>query len=108
MIHLFKTLRPGQSRGVPYLAPVIEPLKQLGRYTEAEIMAAVISGMFTVFVKSESGGAGLSPMEPTSEVGGSASDDDFKLASGAILNLARGRRSRRPTPGGRIRRSTRS
>ena len=30
VIHLFKTLRPGQSRGVPYLAPVIEPLKQLG------------------------------------------------------------------------------
>ena len=99
VIHLFKTLRPGQSRGVPYLAPVIEPLKQLGRYTEAEIMAAVISGMFTVFVKSESGGAGLSPMEPTSEVGGSASDDDFKLASGAILNLARGEEIQTANPG---------
>jgi lambda family phage portal protein len=47
VIHLFKMLRPGQSRGVPYLAPVIEPLKQLDRYTEAEIMAAVVSGMFT-------------------------------------------------------------
>jgi lambda family phage portal protein len=90
VIHLFKTLRPGQSRGVPYLAPVIEPLKQLDRYTEAEIMAAVVSGMFTVFVKSETGGTGLSPMEPANEVGGSLGDDDFKLASGAILNLAKG------------------
>ena len=90
VIHLFKPLRPGQNRGVPYLSPVIEPLKQLDRYTEAEVMAAVIAGMFTVFVKSETGGTGLSPMEPTSEIGGKATDDDFKLASGAILNLARG------------------
>jgi lambda family phage portal protein len=90
VIHLFKMLRPGQSRGVPYLAPVIEPLKQLDRYTEAEIMAAVVSGMFTVFVKSETGETGLSPMEPTAETGGKDADDDFKLASGAILNLAKG------------------
>lgn len=44
--------RPAQRRGVPMLAPVIEALKQLSRYSEAELMAAVVSGMFTVFVKS--------------------------------------------------------
>ena len=43
--------RAEQRRGVPILAPVIETIKQLTRYTEAELMAAVISGMFTVFVK---------------------------------------------------------
>jgi lambda family phage portal protein len=56
VLHIFDRLRPGQSRGVPLLAPVIEPLKQLDRYTEAEIMAAVISSMFTVFVKTETAG----------------------------------------------------
>lgn len=90
VIHLFKPVRPGQSRGVPYLAPVIEPLKQIDRYTEAEIMAAVVSGMFTVFVKSESGDVDLNPMAPATETGSAASDEDFKMASGAILNLARG------------------
>lgn len=90
VIHLFKPVRPGQSRGVPYLAPVIEPLKSLDRYTEAEITAAVISGLFTVFVKSETGGTSLNPMAPTTEVGGSDTDEDFKMASGAILNLAKG------------------
>ena len=45
--------RPAQRRGVPFLAPVIEELKQLKRYTDAELMAAVISGFFTVFVKSK-------------------------------------------------------
>jgi lambda family phage portal protein len=50
-LHLFDRQRPGQVRGVPMLAPVIEPLKQLGRYTDAELQAAVISAAFAVFVK---------------------------------------------------------
>jgi lambda family phage portal protein len=59
VVHIFDRLRPGQSRGVPYLAPVMECLKQLDRYTEAELMGAVVSAMFTVFVKTQ-GGDGLS------------------------------------------------
>ena len=51
VIQLLKKKRPGQTRGVPELAPVIEPLKQLARYTEAEIAAAVVAGAFSVFVK---------------------------------------------------------
>jgi lambda family phage portal protein len=50
---LFDRRRPGQVRGVPKLAAVIEPLKQLGRYTEAELQAAVISGAFSVFITME-------------------------------------------------------
>lgn len=52
VLHLMNRERPGQCRGVPILAPVLEALKQLGRYTEAEITAAVISAMFTVFIQS--------------------------------------------------------
>jgi lambda family phage portal protein len=51
VLHLFERTRPGQTRGVPYLAAVIEPLKQLDRYSDAELQAAVISGAFAVFVK---------------------------------------------------------
>lgn len=51
VIHLYDRKRPGQVRGVPILAPVIEPLKQLARYTEAELQAAVISGAFAIFLK---------------------------------------------------------
>jgi lambda family phage portal protein len=50
VLHLFKPLRPGLKRGVPILAPVIEPLKQLSRYTEAELHAAVVSGLYTLFI----------------------------------------------------------
>jgi lambda family phage portal protein len=86
VLHLFTKLRPGQSRGVPYLAPVIEALKQLARYSEAEIMAAVISSMFTTFVKTETG-EGLGLAQPSTETGAQASDEDYKLAPGAILDL---------------------
>lgn len=99
IIHLFKTLRPGQSRGVPYLAPVIEPLRQLGRYTDAELMAAVVSGMFTVFITTPEGEANLNPMEPTGETGGKTTDDDYKLGNGAMIGLAPGDKIETANPG---------
>jgi lambda family phage portal protein len=46
-----RRLRPGQTRGVPELAPIIEPLKQMTRYSEAEIAAAVNSATLALFTK---------------------------------------------------------
>jgi len=86
VFHIFNRIRPGLTRGVPYLASVIESLKQLDRYTEAEIMAAVVSSMFTVFVKSEDE-EGLAAMTPLDEPSGRKDDGDYKLAPGAILDL---------------------
>lgn len=83
ILHHFKKLRPGQSRGVPYLAPVIEPLKQLGRYSDAELMAAVVSGLFTVFVKTESGQGGLLGADDI--VKSSSGDRQYDLGNGAII-----------------------
>ncbi|MDF3821958.1 phage portal protein [Leptospira sp. 96542] len=51
VLHLFRVLRPGQVRGVPWIAPILEPLKQLDRYTEAELNAAVTNALFSVFIK---------------------------------------------------------
>lgn len=92
VIHLYKVLRPGQSRGVPYLAPVIETLKQLDRYTEAELMAVVISSMFTIFIETEMGGTNLGPMIGDQAVNAAknSSDEDLKLGSGAIVGLRPG------------------
>lgn len=82
--------RPGQTRGVPYLATVIEVLKQVERYGDAELMAAVISAMFTVFIKSDGDplGPGVSPgTDPTS---GQARPPEYKLGAGAIGRLLPG------------------
>jgi lambda family phage portal protein len=87
VLHIYHKRRIGQSRGVPDLAPVIEILKQLGRYTESELAATVISSFFTVFIKSEQT-AGFAPMQPIADIGGSTADKDFKMGSGAMLDLA--------------------
>ena len=85
VLMIYETERAEQYRGVPYLAPVIESLKQLTRYSEAEQMAAVINGFFTVFIKST---------RSTSEIGftGVVDDDDrlgdddrnYELGSGLV------------------------
>ena len=53
VLHVFRKRRPGQTRGVPDLAPVIELARQLGSYTEAEISAAVNAAVYTIFVTSD-------------------------------------------------------
>lgn len=53
VVHVMDSERPDQYRGVSYLAQVIEPLLQLRRYTESELMAAVIESFFTAFIKTE-------------------------------------------------------
>lgn len=53
VVHVMETERPDQYRGVSYLAQVIEPLLQLRRYTESELMAAVVESFFTAFIKTQ-------------------------------------------------------
>jgi lambda family phage portal protein len=81
--------RPDQTRAVPYLATVMETLKQIDRYGDAELMAAVVSAMFTVFVKSEVDVlGGISP--GTDGATGKALPPEYKLAPGGIGRLLPG------------------
>lgn len=85
ILHMFDAERPEQRRGVPILAPVIETLKQLSRYTDAELMAAVISGMYTVFIKTDAptdmpfGEAMPDEYEPVEH-----NENEYELGNGAI------------------------
>ncbi|EBQ5448126.1 phage portal protein, partial [Salmonella enterica] len=92
--------RPGQRRGVPVLAPVIEALKQLGRYTDAELVAAVVSGLFTVFVKTEApegpiGEGGI----PTYEQIDNYDENTVEMGSGSVVSLADGESVETANPG---------
>ena len=53
VVHVVECERPDQYRGVSYLAQVIEPLLQLRRYSESELMAAVVESFFTAFIKTK-------------------------------------------------------
>lgn len=99
VLHHFRTLRPGQKRGIPELAPVIESLKQISNYTEAELMAAVVSGMFTVFVTQEAGIGGLDTIQTDAKAPGSENDKDYKLTNAAMVTMAPGEKIDIANPG---------
>jgi lambda family phage portal protein len=88
VLHLIDRKRSGQTRGIPFLAPIIEPLKQLERYTEAELQAAVISALFTVFIKSE-GQTTIEPSALAAQGSGSGSGGswDGRLGNGLVVDL---------------------
>jgi lambda family phage portal protein len=90
ILHLIRQERAEQRRGVPYLAPVIETLKQLTRYTEAELMASIISGMFTVFIKTNAPTTEnqLGEMIPEEERV-DKTDSTYEMAPGAINVLGK-------------------
>ena len=97
VLHHMRATRPEQVRGVPWLSVVAHAIKDLGRYTEAEITAAVTSAYYTVFVKRpKSGGPAHidygtdengNPVEPEAA---DAPGDEMQLGVGAIIGLADG------------------
>lgn len=95
ILHHFRQLRPEQPRGVPYLAPVIESIKQLGRYTEAEIQAAVVSAFFTMVVETDTG-ASPAPIfsgAANAQAAQAAQDPEIQMAPGAVIGLAKGEKA---------------
>lgn len=50
VLHLFASKRPGQVRGVPFFAPVLNYFKDLADYLEAEVVAARVAACLAVFV----------------------------------------------------------
>lgn len=96
ILHHFRPLRPGQPRGVPYLAPVINELKQIGRYSEAEIQAAVISAFLTVFIETDAA-TGPAPVFGVTPAA-AAQDPEVKLGPGAVIGLARGEKANAVRP----------
>lgn len=81
--------RADQRHNVPILAPVLENLKQLRGYTGAEIIAMVISAMFTVFVKSQNPTEDepFGEMIPAGELIGRGDENSIGLGPGAITDL---------------------
>jgi lambda family phage portal protein len=92
ILHLFRPERPGQSRGIPMLAPVINCIKQLGNYKESEITAAVVSSLYTVFIKSNRPDALQTPYPQSAEYSEPINESqkaeyDYIMAPGAINRL---------------------
>ena len=94
VIHIFRTDRPGQLRGVPWLAPAIARLKDLDDYEDAELMQQKVAACFGAFVTDIDGAA--------SPLGGAGSDSNGQpiesLEPGHIEYLAPGKSVTFATP----------
>lgn len=99
VIHLFESERPGQRRGVPIIAPIVDSLKQLSRYKEAELAAAVVTSMYTVFITTPADDDGEDPfndvgieapgVEEASNVP-EATGEEIKMGQAAIVRTEPG------------------
>jgi lambda family phage portal protein len=100
VLHMFKMLRPGQVRGVPMIAPILEPLKQLNRWTDAELNAAVVSSMFSVFIKMDPDAfEDMFDDKSKEAVINKASDWSGEMESGKAINLLPGESVETSSPG---------
>lgn len=95
VVHCFTADRTDQRRGISVLAPIISQLKQQERYQDSELLAAVVSAMFTVFLKSNN------PESAEGFIDGNVPDDQkvsnargpeapMELAPGAIVQMPDG------------------
>lgn len=89
VLHVFQRLRPGQNRGVPWYAPIVEMLKQLTKYGEAELAATVLGSLFAVFIETPSGEGLGQTVTSTGELSRST-EQEIKLGSGSVIDLRPG------------------
>lgn len=80
IIHLRRFDRPGQLRGVPWLAPVMMTLGELSDYQEAQILKQRISALMAIVLKYTGG-------TPRAAQAGAGLED---LAPGAVVELPEG------------------
>lgn len=101
ILHIMNRERIGQVRGVPLLSPVIETIKQLGRYTEAEVMAAVVSGLFAIFIEKENPaeGAPIGESIPEGQQVDAGDENSIEVGHGTVVELAEGEKANAVAPG---------
>lgn len=94
MLQICHDVRAEQYRGVPYLAPVLESLKQVSRYTSAELTSAIVKSFFSLFFTAQQGSnvgdvlnqsyGDEDPTEPVVDVG------EYSLGPGTLNALPKG------------------
>lgn len=100
VLHIFRQIRPNQVRGVPMIAPILEPLKQLARWTDAELNAAVVSSLFSVFIKMDPDAfQDMFDEDAQGAIVDKASSWSGEMESGKAINLLPGESIETSTPG---------
>lgn len=102
ILHIMESERPDQYRGVPLIAPIIEPLLQLRRYTESELLAALVQSFFTAWIVTDtpknaipfdetgSGDLGDVPVDNPKADNASHSPNEYEMGPGTVAHLGKG------------------
>lgn len=85
VLHLYWVRRPGQTRGEPFFAPVIDTFLQLARLQESRITRAQVASMFALVIEQENPISVLDDMETDSK--GKPVEE---LQSGTIQRINKG------------------
>lgn len=85
VLHIFERKRPGQTRGVPRMAPILLKMRDLDDYEEAELVRKGIESCFAAIVTTEDTGSGLT--EGTTDANGNRIET---LGAGLIQYLKPG------------------
>nr|DAJ69830.1 MAG TPA: portal protein [Caudoviricetes sp.] len=96
---LMEKERIGQRRGVPVLAPVIEMLSQITKFTNAELMNAVVSSMFSVFITSQVNANPVIDLLQKEDSKKGDKENSFRLSSGMVMQLQPGQDIKFADPG---------
>ena len=99
ILHLMESERPDQTRGVPFLAPVIESLRQLGEYTRAELIAAVVGGLVAISVTTEWPEVGLGQNISEEDQKDPNNEYTYELGAGTINYMGMGEKFDIKSPG---------
>lgn len=91
VLHICADSRPDQFRGVPILAPVIEPLKQIARYADAELTSAIIKSFFSIFFVQPLSSLEVNNILGEDDAGKPIVDvNEYRLGSATMAALPRG------------------
>jgi len=73
--HVFRPLRPGQVRGVPWAAVVLARLYELDQYEDAELVRKKTAAMFTAFLQESQGDSDVPPGQAAQQAFGGETDE---------------------------------
>lgn len=99
-LHVFKMLRPDLRRGVPILGPVLEPLRQVTKFAQTELDAAVNSALFALFAEMDPKAFEETFTEESqNKLVDRAAKWTGEIESCQLMNLLPGEKVTSPTPG---------
>jgi phage portal protein, lambda family len=91
IIQVMTIERSGQLRGIPILSPVIEDLKVLSRYNDAEVMKVLVNALMAIFIESEApDDMSLGTAIDEDDQVDSENDETIELGNGTVNVLAPG------------------